>query len=102
MGGTTGKVYQRDLDMSGDNVAHQRAGNPGSENSFPNLSQGSEQHGCFDLPKNGWYKESKNYKNNRGDLGIFTFEWDHDYCGVSSQCPKQISRSGISTKILCK
>ena len=52
--------------------------------------------------KNGWYKESKNYKNNRGDLGIFTFEWDHDYCGVSSQCPKQISRSGISTKILCK
>ena len=59
-GGTTGKVYQRDSDMSGDDVAYQRSRNSGSEVCFPNLSQGSKfnlssylngQSGSFDLPK---------------------------------------------------
>ena len=57
-GGTTGKVYQWDSDMSGDDVAYQRSRNSGSEICFPNLSQGSNlssylngQSGSFDLPK---------------------------------------------------
>ena len=103
-GGTTGKVYQRDSDMSGDDVAYQRSRNSGSEICFPNLSQGSNlssylngQSGTFDLPKKtGDAKNKKLTKIAKRDLGNFTFEYDHDYCGVSCQYPKQMSRSEVS------
>ena len=81
-GGTTGKVYQRDLDMSGENVAYQRARTPGSEICFPNLSQ-------------GWTTQKKVAKKIWDILpsnGItITVEYQ------STQSPEQMSRSGVST-----
>ena len=48
------------------------------------------------LQNNNLFQKSKNGKNSKGDLGYFAYEGDHDYSGVVFQCPKQISRSGVS------
>ena len=53
----------------------------------------------LELPKkNEAYKKSKNDKNNKVDLGNFTFEWDNDYCGAFFQGSKQIPKPVLKAR----